>query len=155
MTFEAVYFQYTLNPTTEVLDATMVCESKLALINCLGRLGALKLDDVPVKLARKKELLQSDYSQQAFTPFFLWLFEMGKAIAAANLGLDTSAVRVVPLPIALLLMQAGLSSWPLMPRLKTFFEDDFAQPITKATPYHAPARSRTRAVAVMHTACPS
>ena len=132
MTFEAVYFSYSLCPTTEVIeDPNIVCQSKQALQSCLDRLGARKLDDVPQQLASKKAQLTLDYNASAFTPFFHWLFEMGKAISAANRSIHSSAVRVVPLDVGMMLMEAALSSWPLFPRLKTFCEEKHAAPITK------------------------
>jgi hypothetical protein len=131
MTFEAIYFQYRLAPTPDsVEDPHTVCSSKHALQSCLDGLGARKLEDVPEKLKRKKAALQSDYGD-SFPQFFRWLFEMGKAISAANLDVAASAVRTVPLAVGLMLMEAALSSWPLMPQLKAFCEEKHAQPITK------------------------
>lgn len=133
MTFEAIYFQYKLYPTAEAIeDPLTVCKSKQALQSCLDSLGARKLEEVPEKLKRKKAALQADYGEH-FSQFFRWCFEMGKAISAANLDVAPSAVRTVPLAVALVLMEAALCSWSLMPQLKTFCEEKHAQPITKVS----------------------
>jgi hypothetical protein len=54
------------------------------------------LADLPVKLRLTRLALQSDYSER-FHPFFVWLFDMGKNIAAMNSGACVSVVRSVPL----------------------------------------------------------
>lgn len=85
---------------------------------------------MPEKLRRKTAALQADYGQQ-FAPFFRWLFEMGKAIAALNHNLMASAVRAVPLAEGMMLMEAALGSWEHLANLKAFCEEKHAQPITK------------------------
>ena len=42
--------------------------------------------------------IQSDFGPH-FTPFFRWLFEMGKAIAALNNEVHAGNVRTVPLSV--------------------------------------------------------
>jgi len=88
------------------------------------------LADLPVKLRLTRLALQSDYSER-FHPFFVWLFDMGKNIAAMNSGACVSVVRSVPLLVGLQLMEAVLGSWPLFPKLKDFCEQQFMQPFSK------------------------
>ena len=50
---------------------------------------------MPAKLASRRTSLQN--FGREFQPFFRWMFEMGKQIAALNVGAAASAVRTVPL----------------------------------------------------------
>ena len=51
---------------------------------------------MPNKLRQRRASLQSSFGPE-FQPFFRWMFEMGKAIAALNSGAAACAVRTVPL----------------------------------------------------------
>jgi len=131
MTFEAVYLGYKLAPSQQTVDDVMtVCASKQALQNAMDSLGCRSLAELPAKLNAKRMQMQSDFGP-SFTPFFRWLFEMGKAIAAMNNEVDAGSVRIVPLAEGLALMEAVLEAWPLMGQLKTFCVDKYAQPFSK------------------------
>jgi hypothetical protein len=54
--------------------------------------------DVPAKLRAKRGSMEADFGP-SFAPFFRWLFEMGKAIAALNNNVQSGAVRTVPLSV--------------------------------------------------------
>jgi len=128
MSFEAFYLIYTLSP--EITDVMVVCSSKTAFQRGVDSLGCKTPAELPVKLKQKRIALQSEYSAR-FRPFFVWLFDMGKNIAAMNSGADVGVVRSVPLDVGLQLMEAVLGSWRLFPKLKEFCETSFAQPLSK------------------------
>ena len=56
----------------------------------------------------------------SFQPFFKWIFDLGKGIAALNLGVNAGAVRSVPVAEGVQLMEAALGAWSLMPKFKQF-----------------------------------
>ena len=133
MSFEAIYLTFLLGglQTGPVEDVMCVCPSRMMMQRTLDALGCRTLGDVPSRLATKCTHMQRDYDEQTFRPFFRWLFEMGKAIAALNHGSQASAVRTVPLSEGLQLIEAVLGKWAFMPDLKAFCTDRYAQPFTK------------------------
>ena len=131
MSFEAIYLIFKMSPsTTEVTDAMIVCDSKKSLQGAMDGLGCKSFGDLPAKLRARRALLQADFGHQ-FSIFFRWLFEMGKAISAVNNDQNKDMVRTVPLDTGLFLMDAVLSAWPLMPKLKAYCEAQHQQPFSR------------------------
>jgi len=131
MSFESIYLTFLLSGSSQTVDDVMVvCSSKAVMQRALDCLGCRLLGDLPGQLRSKSASLQAGYGD-AFQAFFRWLFEMGKAIAALNNGVQAGAVRTVPLQEGVMLMDAVLGSWPLMPQLKAFCQDKFGQPFSK------------------------
>jgi len=131
MSFEACYLTFKLAPDSQAVDDVMiVCAAKHALQSTMDSLGCRTMAELPARLRAKRASMQADYGP-AFAPFFRWLFEMGKAIAALNNGVQSGAVRTVPLAEGLALMEAVLGAWPLMGKLKVFCVDKYAQPFSK------------------------
>jgi len=129
LSFEAFYFTYMLCPTVD--DISVVCCSKTALLRSLEALGCQNVTDLPTRLRSKRESLQQHYNTTEFGPFWRWLFDVGRAISALNIDAPPGAVRSVPLAEGLLFTEALLSTWPLLPKLKTFCETMHKQPFTK------------------------
>jgi len=130
MSFEACYLMYSLCPAIE--DVMTVCSSKSAFQRAVDSFGGKSLLDLPAQLQTRRSSLQRTYGTHDFGPFWRWLFEMGKAIAALNMGATSAgAVRSVPLNEGLMFLEAALGSWPLMPKLKVFCETKYAQAFTK------------------------
>ena len=88
------------------------------------------LAELPARLKQTRASLQAEFGER-FAAFFRWLFDMGKGIAALGTGADVSAVRTVPLTEGMMLSEAVLVGWPLLPEYKAFFAEKFAQPFTK------------------------
>ena len=131
MSFEAFYLTFRLATNQQAVeDAMVVCDSKRAMQSALDGLGCRSVAELPAKLRSKCAAMQADFGP-AFLPFFRWLFEMGKAISALNHDLAVDRVRTVPQQEGLLLMEAALVQWPLMPTLKAFCTDKHGQPFTK------------------------
>ena len=121
MSFASMYLCYLFGGSSQsVEDVMVVCTSKGAMQRALDALGAKTFGDVPLRLAERCAMLQRDFGSN-FLVFFRWLFEMGKAVAALNLGVHASAVRTVPLDVGLQLMEPVLGTWPLMAELKAFW----------------------------------
>lgn len=129
MTFEAAFFMFSICPNIE--DPMVVCSSKSDLQRAVDSLGCRALSEVPAKLRVKRESSHMDYGSR-FRPFFAWMFELGKAIAAMNSNACSTVVRTVPLSEGLPLMECALGPWPLLPKLKAFCLERFApQPFSK------------------------
>ena len=129
---QAIYLIFKMSPSSQTVDDVMtVCADKKSLQGAMDGLGCKSFADLPSKLRAKRASLQADFGHQ-FATFFRWLFEMGKAISAMNLGIpDAAVVRTVPLGEGLLLMEAVLSAWPLMGKLKAFCEEKHQQPFSR------------------------
>lgn len=131
MSFEAIYLSFRLSPSEQTVEDVMtVCASKHSLQSAMDGLGCQSMGELPGKLRSKSAALQSDFGAQ-FSPFFRWLFEMGKAISALNNGVSALQVRTVPLAEGLQLMEAVLGAWPLMTKLKAFCLDKYSQPFSR------------------------
>ena len=116
-------------PTIE--DPMVVCSGKADLQRAVDCLGCRTLAEVSAKLLHKRQSLHADYGTR-FRPFFAWVFELGKAIAAMNNNANSSIVRSVPLAEGLPLLEVAIGPWPLLPKLKAFCTEKFApQPLNK------------------------
>jgi len=129
MSFEACYLMYLLIPSVE--DVMTVCNSQTTLQRTVEKLGCRLVSDVPAKLRSKTAHMQASFDMHDFQPFFRWMFEMGKGISAMNTGAHVGAVRSVPIPVGLQLMEAVLGKWTLMGKLKAFCEDKELAPFSK------------------------
>jgi len=129
LSFDACYLIHLLCPTVD--DVMVVCSSKSMFQRAMDSLGCHSVTDLPSKLRLRRAALQRTYGVSDFLPFWKWLFEMGKAIAALNNSAPASAVRTVPLNEGLLFMEAALGTWPLLPKMKEFCEEKYTQPFTK------------------------
>jgi len=131
MSFESIYLTYLLSGSPQTVDDVMVvCSAKPLMQRALDSLGCRQLGDLPTRLRARSAAMQGSYDS-GFQNFFRWLFEMGKAIAALNNSVAAGAVRTVPLNEGVLLMEAVLGTWSLMPQMKEFCTDKFAQPFSK------------------------
>eukprot|EP00325_Prymnesiales_sp_UTEX-LB-985_P003253 CAMPEP_0174698320 /NCGR_PEP_ID=MMETSP1094-20130205/3940_1 /TAXON_ID=156173 /ORGANISM="Chrysochromulina brevifilum, Strain UTEX LB 985" /LENGTH=284 /DNA_ID=CAMNT_0015895463 /DNA_START=71 /DNA_END=926 /DNA_ORIENTATION=+ len=131
MSFEYIYLSFCLSGRRETVDDVMVvCSSKHHLQVTIDSLGCRTMADVPARLQQKCAALRVDYGS-GFTSLFRWLFEIGKALTALAREVDVTALRTVPVTEGLGLMDTVLSSWRLMPQLKDFFANKYAQPFSK------------------------
>lgn len=129
-TMESCLLMFQLMP--EVDDISVVCTSRVAFQRAIENLACQRLEEVSGALTRLHESLRrSCYDPERFTPFFRWLFEYSKAIAAMS-SLTPGCVRTVPLEeVGLPLLEVALGDWSLFPQIKRFCIERYKKPFTR------------------------
>ena len=116
--FEACYLMHLLTPKID--DVMVVCPSEEGFRAVVERrLQCARPADVAAKLrAKRTEFISDAYGNgvegHEFTLYYKWLYDVGRAIAAANNGVSAEQVRSVPAAEAVMFLRAGLAGWPYM-----------------------------------------
>ena len=135
LSFEACYLMHLLTPKID--DVMVVCPSEEGFRAVVERrLRCARPADVAAKLrAKRAEFISDAYGNgvegHEFTLYYKWLYDVGRAIAAANNGVSAEQVRSVPAAEAVMFLRAGLAGWPYMEKLAAFCDEAKVPPFSK------------------------